>query len=167
MAAMTRVAAFGYVLVEAIAFWAVGRWLGYGWALLALAGLFALGVLFAAAQLRAITARALAGGRAGEGPGTIMADTALVILGCLLVALPGFVSTLAGLIAIAPPTRALIRRGLGAAALAWVQRTAGQSLTIVEHYGVRRPGAETIDMPDGVEIPDPDDFRDPPGPDRG
>ncbi|MGV3114860.1 FxsA family protein [Corynebacterium freneyi] len=48
-----------YLIVEIAAFVAVGKWIGFGWAILALIGLFAVGVVAAAWEMRRLTARAM------------------------------------------------------------------------------------------------------------
>ena len=132
---MSRALLLLYLIVEIAAFVAVAQWIGFGWAILALGGLFLVGVIAAAWEMRRLTARAMddaiaaqeamghgAAGRAGTADasdpaaavfdpaagetearkalasaGTLMVDSAMLMVGCLLLALPGFVSTVIGL----------------------------------------------------------------------
>ena len=95
-----------YVLVELAAFallvWAVGL----GWALLVLAAAFVAGVLLAASQLKGQIAAVRQARRTPQGAVT---DGVLVGFGSALVLLPGIVSTAAGALMLAPPTRSAMR----------------------------------------------------------
>lgn len=173
-----------YLIVEIAAFVAVGKWIGFGWAILALIGLFAVGVVAAAWEMRRLTARAMddaisareAMGGAGTGTadaraarasaspadrekqarkalasaGTLVVDSAMLMVGCVLLALPGFVTAVLGLLLILPPTRWLIRSVGGASLSSWFRRTGSRSMFVVQQYGVRfgDDGAEVIDHDD-------------------
>ncbi|MBP2332449.1 FxsA family protein [Corynebacterium freneyi] len=173
-----------YLIVEIAAFVAVGKWIGFGWAILALIGLFAVGVVAAAWEMRRLTARAMddaisareamGGGstgtadarasRASASPadrekqarkalasaGTLVVDSAMLMVGCVLLALPGFVTAVLGLLLILPPTRWLIRSVGGASLSSWFQRTGSRSMFVVQQYGVcfGDDGAEVIDHDD-------------------
>lgn len=95
-----------YVLVElaalALLIWAVGL----GWTLVVLATVFMLGVVLAAAQMKGQVSSAR---RARSNPKGAVTDGVLVGLGSFLVFLPGIVSTAAGALMLAPPTRAAMR----------------------------------------------------------
>ena len=86
-----------YVLTElavaALLIWA----LGLGWTFVILAGMFMAGVVLGASQLRSISPR--------RDP----ADAALIGVGNALVFLPGIVTTAAGVLMLAPPTRGALR----------------------------------------------------------
>lgn len=82
--------------------WAVGL----GWTLVALAATFMTGVVLAATQLKA---QAGSIGRRRTTPQGAVADGVLVGLGSFLVFLPGPVTTAAGMLMLAPPTRAAMR----------------------------------------------------------
>lgn len=182
---MSRALLLLYLIVEITAFVAVAQWIGFGWAILALGGLFLAGVVAAAWEMRRLTARAMADaiaaqeamghGAAGRGgtpdtsdpaaavfdptagetearkalasAGTLMVDSAMLMVGCLLLALPGFVSTVIGLALILPPTKWLIRKIGGASLGSWFQRTGSKSMFVVQQYGVKYgdDGAEIID----------------------
>ncbi|MBF0582044.1 MULTISPECIES: FxsA family protein [Corynebacterium] len=134
--------AAAYLIVEVIAFILLGMWIGFGWALLAIIGLFVAGLAIASWQFRALTQRATQQAEHPEGghPGRLTGDLALTFVGSLLVAVPGVVSSLAGIFFLLPPTRALIRKGIGAGARAALARFADSTFTSV--YGVARPGSK-------------------------
>lgn len=115
--ALAELTALGFLI------WA----LGLGWALVTLAAIFMAGVLLAASQVRGqITAARRAGLRSGDGTARI-ADGVLVGTGSFLVFLPGVLSTVVGIVMLAPVTRPAVRplatamvtrglvRGVGAA----------------------------------------------------
>ncbi len=95
-----------YALVEIAAVVLLVWAFGLGWALLILAGVFLTGIALAGSQLKAQLA-ALRSNRVA--PRTAAADGALVSLGAVLVLLPGVVSTAAGVLMLAPPTRGAMR----------------------------------------------------------
>lgn len=160
---MSRVLFLLYLIVEIIAFIAVGQWIGFGWALLALAGLFFVGVVIAAWETRRLTRRAMDDAvtaqeaarahmsgeaddregverearRALASAGTLVADSAMLMVGSVLLAVPGFVTSVLGLLLIVPPTRFLIRKLGGASLSSWFQRTGSKSMFVVQRYGVR------------------------------
>lgn len=95
-----------YALVEVVAvvflIWAFGL----GWTLVVVAATFMVGVLLAASQVKGQFAGAR---RARSNPEAAVADGVLVGLGSFLVFLPGVVSTVAGALILAPPTRGAMR----------------------------------------------------------
>ncbi|MBZ8177763.1 FxsA family protein [Corynebacterium poyangense] len=96
-----------YVFTEALAFWGVAHWIGTGWALLLLFAFFIIGILLVRLELRKL---ALKASRGQEDPGTAVGDLGLILAGCLLLALPGFVSGILGLLLVLSPTRGMFRR---------------------------------------------------------
>ncbi|MCT1425578.1 FxsA family protein [Corynebacterium sanguinis] len=114
---------FAYFLVEVLAFLGVAKLIGIGWAFVAVFALMVIGGLAANIALRN-SVRKAAQGRSSLG--TLAGDSAILVAGWVLTILPGFVSSLIGLIMVFGPTRALLRRGLSAK----VQRA-------VEDFGVR------------------------------
>lgn len=182
---MSRVLLPVYLILEIAAFVAVSKWIGLGWAILALGGLFVVGVVAAAWEMRRLTARALADASVAQesmaaapvdgsgddivddpataqrkaraalaSAGTLVVDSAMLMVGCVLLAVPGFVSTAAGLLLILPPTRWAIRAAGGASLARWFQKTGSQSMFVVQRYGVKYPGAEE-------QVIDHDDLGDP------
>jgi UPF0716 protein FxsA len=107
-----------YVLVELAAVIALAYAIGFGWTVLLLLGTFALGLAVAGSQ----AARQLTRLRSGlSTAGGAASDGVLIALGSLLTIVPGFVTSVLGLILLLPPTRAVARpavmalaaRGLG------------------------------------------------------
>ena len=107
---MNFVALFlGYVLLEGLTFWAVASLLGAGWALIGLLLLLVLGTGFAMYESRKLMARAVEGTASA---GQVLGDNGLITMGSVALALPGYLSTLFGLVLIFGPTRGLIRRAI-------------------------------------------------------
>jgi UPF0716 protein FxsA len=77
----------------------------------------------------------------GEVPGNEMIDGLLILLGGLLLLLPGFVTDAAGLVLLFPPTRALAR--------AYLRRRFSLQVTTVTRYR-RGPGGGPGGGPDDV-----------------
>lgn len=103
------VALLAYFVAEALAFFAVSKLIGVGWALFWIFGLMAIGALCAAVSLRSAFARAARGRSSVE---KLAGDSALLILGWVLSIIPGYVSSALGLLLIFGPTRAVVRRSL-------------------------------------------------------
>jgi UPF0716 protein FxsA len=80
--------------------------LGFGWALLALAGIYLGGLLLAGSAVRGQIARLR---RPGVDPRAAATDGALVGAGTALALAPGVVSTVAGALMLAGPTRSAMR----------------------------------------------------------
>lgn len=139
-----------YALIElaavALLVWAFGL----GWAIVVLAAAFVVGAMMAATQVKAQVA-AVRGN-----PRNAAADGALVGLGAFLVFLPGVVSTAAGALLLAPPTRGAMRP-LAAGFLArGINRRIGTFNPRTVNPGNRRDyiDAEVIDVVDGeVNLP--------------
>ncbi len=98
--------AVAYVLTELLAaallIWAVGL----GWTFVVLASTFMAGVVLAGSQMKSQVASLR---RAHANPRAAAAEGALVGLGTALVFLPGVVTTTAGMLMLAPPTRGAMR----------------------------------------------------------
>ena len=131
--------AAAYLLSELIVFFLLGLWIGFGWAILLLIGLFIAGIVVSAWQLRALTARVSA---QQVNPGRLTADAALTVVGAFMVAVPGILTTASGLLLMLPPTRALIRKMIGASARSALARFGGTTFTTVTRYGA--PGSQNI-----------------------
>jgi UPF0716 protein FxsA len=133
-----------YLVVEIVALVAVGSWLGVGWTLLLLLAGTVVGAWLARRE----------GVRALRDPPVAhreLTDGLLVAAGGLLILLPGFVSDLAGLLLVLPPTRALVRTRLVRAA---ERRTPGLRTAhiratgpVVDGQVVREPGPDRSDGP--------------------
>ncbi|WP_428965481.1 FxsA family protein [Micromonospora fluostatini] len=100
------------VVLEVAAFVAVGRWVGFGWAVLLVFAVSLLGLVL----LRREGMRAWRGFRAaaesGQPPGPQVTDGLVGLLGAVLLAAPGLVSALVGVSLLVPPVRRLARRGM-------------------------------------------------------
>ena len=86
--------------------------IGVGATILLLILSWPLGAWALRTQGRAVWRRLSAAVAAGRSPGREVLDGALVLLGGLLLIVPGFISDVIGALALLPPTRALLRRGL-------------------------------------------------------
>ncbi|HZI97576.1 MAG TPA: FxsA family protein [Actinomycetales bacterium] len=101
-------------LVELVVVLAVGRSIG-GWQTLALLVVTsAVGVVVLRREGRATWRAFTAAAADGRAPGTEVADGALVLVGGLLLAVPGFVTDVLGLVFLLPPARPWARRMLQA-----------------------------------------------------
>lgn len=151
---MSRWFTIFYLIIEIIAFIALGEWIGYGWAILLVLGLFIVGLAFAAFEFKRIyqqllvsTSRTLteygekapeeALKRSAKGAGHFVADSAILLVGCWLIALPGVISTAIGFLMVLPPVRWLIRKTGSATVLNWFRRMGDQSMMVVTQYGTR------------------------------
>jgi UPF0716 protein FxsA len=131
-----------YALVELAVVVALVSTIGLGWTLLLLLAAFVVGVALAGSQLKVQLTRLRSGPTAAT-------DSALVALGTVLVVVPGLVSTLAGLLLLLPPTRAVARPLLTAIAIRGIGRR-GPLITVTtvgaDRYGsARRPQRDYID----------------------
>lgn len=111
--------------VELALVFAAGRVIGPWWTL----GLLVLTALVGAVLIRREGGRALAAlreaGRTRQMPAVELADSALVLLGGVLLLLPGFVTDVAGLVLVLPVTRPPARRALQALVERGLLRRAG------------------------------------------
>ncbi|OFT90318.1 FxsA family protein [Corynebacterium sp. HMSC28B08] len=140
----------GYLLIELVAFLALGWAVGFGWALLIVLGLFILGIAVAMWQMRSLATRVA---QRTDRPGALTDDAALSCVGAVFVALPGLVSSLLGLLLLLPPTRALVRRIISVRAQRALQNFGGSSFVTVSGFGAPQsknvPGwGEVIDHRD-------------------
>lgn len=99
-----------YLIAEVAAIWAVASLVGALWTIvLLLAGAF-IGSWLARKQGGKAARALFAASRAGETGHKEITDGMLIGLGGLLILLPGFVTDVAGLLLLLPPTRAVFRR---------------------------------------------------------
>lgn len=96
-----------YIIVEGLAFYAVAKWLGVGVALLSLLGLFMVGTALTMWQISQISRKLR---MMPQDSPQLAGDLGLTLLGSVLLGLPGFVSSVVGLLLIVPPTRAVVRK---------------------------------------------------------
>lgn len=143
-----------YALVEAAAVVLLIWAFGLGWTLVVVAATFMAGVLLAASQVKG---QFVAARRARSNPETAVADGMLVGLGSFLVFMPGVVSTAAGALMLAPPTRGAMRPVAATMLTRGVVRRLGSfSMTSSPNAGARAGRGDYIDG----EVIDGDVFRD-------
>ncbi|GAB1691827.1 FxsA family protein [Krasilnikovia sp. M28-CT-15] len=110
--ALLPVAMLLLAVAEIVVFIAVARALGTGWALL----LLTLASVAGLALLRREGVRGWrvwrAAAEAGQPAGRQVSHALVGVLGALLLAVPGFLTAVAGLVLILPPGRGLARRGV-------------------------------------------------------
>ncbi len=153
-----------YPLVEIlVAIWIAGL-IGWGAVLALLLG----GVVLGAMLMRWGGAGAVGAlrqsARAGELPGGEVGDHALLFLGGLLIAIPGFVTDAVGLLLVFPPTRALVRKSAGVTV---GRRLRAGGFTVVQSMGTGGSRVSRIVPGDVIpgEVVDPAPSADP-GPPR-
>lgn len=148
-----------YVLVEVAAVASLTWAIGFGWTTLLLLVVFLAGLVLAGGQLKRQFRRLRS--RADRG---VLADGGLIAAGTVLVLVPGPVTTLAGLLLLAPPTRSAARPLLAAVAATALGRhtpllavaTAGRRWYTTRHAPGSRAGyidAEFVDVTDVTEVP--------------
>jgi UPF0716 protein FxsA len=134
-----------YAVVELAVVVALASTIGLGWTLLLLLAAFVVGVALAGSQVKLQLTRLRSGLTSQQS--RLVTDSAIVALGSVLVVVPGLVSTLAGLLLLLPPTRALARPILAAIAVRGIGRRA--PLITVTTVGAdqypRRPQRDYID----------------------
>lgn len=157
----TRLLVFGYPLVEIVLAYLVGVLIGWGWLLL----LVILGIPVGLAVMRNAAHAALRD-VASASPGAPTPDGsrhALAFVGGLLIAIPGFLTDLIGLLLVFPPTQRLFRNR----SRAWFE----SRVSLVRMPGVRYPGVfGGADVIPGTVVRSADDSSRPgggSGPDSG
>lgn len=132
-----------YIVLEVLAIVALASWIGAGWTMLVLLAGSVLGLLLARREgVRAARALATAVQR-GKLAHEEATDSLLVAIGGVLLFLPGLITDLLGLALVFPPTRALARRRMVAAA----ERAAPGLRTARIRYGATVVDGETVTEP--------------------
>ncbi|SCL72697.1 UPF0716 protein FxsA [Micromonospora citrea] len=135
------------VLLELAVFVAVGRAIGFGSALLVVFAASLLGLVL----LRREGMRAWRGFRAaaeaGQPPGRQVTDGLVGLVGALLLATPGLVSGLVGLLLLVPPVRGLARAGVRRAAERRVSSMVAGDLFGPRRVRVRRGAPQPAPRP--------------------
>lgn len=109
-----RVAVFGYPLAELLAAMLVASWIGWGWTLLlVIAGVPAGMAIMRNAGEASFNAMRVAA-RTGHLPADAGGSHALQFLAGLLIAVPGFITDVAGLVLLLPPVQQMVGRRIGA-----------------------------------------------------
>lgn len=98
-----------YLVVEIAALIGLAQLIGVGWALLVLVAVSGAGLLLLGAQGRRVFERFRRAARGEVSAESAVADGLLVATGSILLFVPGLVTGLIGLLALFPPTRALLR----------------------------------------------------------
>lgn len=121
-----------YVLVELAAVIALAYTIGFGWTVLLLLGTVAVGLVVAGSQLTRQVSRLRSGLATPQAAAT---DGVLIALGSVLTIVPGFVTSVLGLLLLLPPTRAVARPAVAALAA----RGLGRMPLLVTSTGAYRP----------------------------
>jgi UPF0716 protein FxsA len=101
-----------FFVAEVFAFVAVGQHIGFGWAVLLLIGVSALGPFLVKRVGLGVLARTQARLAQGDVPGRELLDGVVVLAGGLMICIPGFISDALGLLLMIGPVRhVLIRVG--------------------------------------------------------
>jgi len=138
-------------VAEIAVFAAVAHALGAGWAVLLIAASSLAGLALLRREgirgWRAFRAAA----EAGRPPGAQVSNSLVGLLGALLLALPGFVTAVTGLLLIIPPGRYLARRGIERAAERRVSATVAGDLFGPRHVKVHQ--SAPVDEPAPAPAP--------------
>ena len=97
-----------YAVIELAVVVALASTIGFGWTVLLLLGTFLIGMALAGSQVKRHIRRLRKGLNAETVQGAA-ADSVLVALGTVLVAIPGVASSVVGALLLIPPTRAAAR----------------------------------------------------------
>jgi UPF0716 protein FxsA len=136
-------------LIEVAAFVAVGLAAGWLPAVALLVGTSVLGVLVLRAESRVALGRVSLAVSQRQPPGPAAVDTALGLLGGVLLVVPGFVTDVLAVPLLLPPTRRIVRRALSRRLARRVMRFA----TMAERFGARAPVNTSADA-DATAIED-------------
>lgn len=157
-ARMLRWLPFLLTILEIVVFVAVGRWIGFGWALLILIGSGVLGLtalrLVGLSTWRRLREQAIARNANAAAARDALAGVGVRILGAFLLIVPGFLSSAVGALLLIPPIGRLVSRKLPQAIVAgslWRARdgrrapdqTSGQDVVAGEVVDV-----DEVDPPD-------------------
>lgn len=120
-------------LVEIAVFVVVGRQVGFGWAVLAVLGASAAGLVLLRREGIRAWRRFRVAARSGHPPGEQVTDGLIGLVAGFLLAVPGLVSGVVGVVLVLPPVRRLARL--------WMRRAAERrmsSATAGDLFGPRR-----------------------------
>jgi UPF0716 protein FxsA len=99
-----------FFVAEVLAFVAVGQHIGFGWAVLLLIGVSALGPFLVKRVGLGVLARTQARLARGDVPGRELLDGVVVLAGGLMICIPGFISDALGLLLMIGPVRDILIR---------------------------------------------------------
>lgn len=106
----------GFIAVSVAEVWlltVVGSWIGVGWTLAILIAEAFVGAWLLRSEGRKTWTALVSAYAAGRMPTGHLADAALVLVGGIMLILPGFFTDVIGLVFLLPFTRPLARKGLG------------------------------------------------------
>lgn len=109
---MTALLFIAYLVVEIAALVGLAQLIGIGWALVVLVTVSGVGLVLLARQGRRVFDRFRRASRGEVSAESAVADGVIVATGSVLLFVPGLVTGLVGLLALFPPTRALLRPAL-------------------------------------------------------
>jgi UPF0716 protein FxsA len=132
-----------YAVIELAVLVALTSTIGFGWTILLLLATFLVGLALAGSQVKRHIRRLQSGLTAGTARGAVT-DSVLVALGTVLVVIPGLASSLAGVLLLLPPTRAVARP--------FVTAMAARRVPIVTIAGVRGYRSPRGDYVDGEVV---------------
>lgn len=121
------------MLAEIVVFIAMFRWIGW-WAVLGVMALSALGVLVIGSSSKRAWRDIRQMRSTGSAPRRTASDAAITLVGGLLLAVPGYLTALFGLILLLPFTRSITRRLVGFL----VTRRVGKAFGVNIRYGAGR-----------------------------
>lgn len=143
-----------YPIIELIVIVAVARWTSWWFVLLALLIGVALGVVFLS-RAGAGAARAFSGSvRTASIPAGDVGAHAMTFTGGLLFAVPGFLSDIAAVFFVFPPTQRRLQRVLGDRVTAWLRRRGFSPVKVTRPDGTHGTRISPGDIVEG-EILDP------------
>lgn len=142
---------FLIVLLEILGIAWVASRIGAWWTLVVLLATTVLGLLLLRREWRRVWDSLVKALVDGQLPAGRMADATLVLLGGVLLVLPGFITDLVGLVLLLPFTRPFVRSGIAWAMARMVrsERTSGPTVikgeaSVVEPQGLGNAAEETI-----------------------
>ncbi|MFD1957610.1 FxsA family protein [Paenibacillus thailandensis] len=122
--------AIAFTVVEVAGIVLVTRWIGGMGTWLAILLTAVLGAYLAQAEGRKVLAEARRQMQAGQIPGRMMLDGLCVFAGGIMLAMPGFISDIAGLTLLLPPTRAFYRQMM----LRWLEKRMKNGSFTIRRY---------------------------------
>jgi UPF0716 protein FxsA len=138
-------------VVEVLAFVAVGDAIGWPAAAALLIATSLIGIPLLRIQGRSALRRVSLAMSERRAPGTAALDGALGFLGCILLVVPGFLTDALGVLLLAAPTRALVRR--------WISRRYARSVMSFAGAAARATSRNPAAWPADIESTAVDDDR--------
>lgn len=154
--ALIGLGVFLVVTVEvAILLWVAGA-VGW-WTLAIILGSAVLGVALLQREWRKAWAAISEATRAGQLPTGRLADATLIVIGGVLLILPGLLSDVLGLLLLLPFSRALVRSALSAWAARRVRRSGGEGIVIEGEVVAQEPSSGGTLIPEIDPRPHPEE----------